>query len=150
MSKKMYCITTGDYEDLEIFACFESKEKRDVLLEKLGYHFNAYDISLDDDNYSKNNPKFFISYDNEYKIVCYEGVNSDKFLVVDLKDTFELDYILLEVPKDVYYLEEKEILKLCQDKFPSFQDTVYRLKSQWYSILDIDELIRKGELKFEL
>ena len=51
MSKKVYCISSGEYSDWHIAYAFESKEKRDKLYEVLcatSNDYDKYDLKLND------------------------------------------------------------------------------------------------------
>ena len=53
MSKKVYCISNGDYEDWHIAYAFESEEKRDKLLAVLyatSNDYDKYDLDLNDED----------------------------------------------------------------------------------------------------
>ena len=153
MSKKIYCIARGDWEDWHIYYSFESEEKRDKLLEVMhntDNDYHKYDLELKDgdiemdkiknvyfvDVYNGENniyihPKIYYSLDNE---VCKLNVCLDEN---------ELYSIHLPITKEEYLAindNEDKYIKIFNDYKAKVK---YMREVEGMSIDEIEELLNK-------
>ena len=150
MSKKIYCISSGDYEDWHIAYAFESEEKRDKLYEVLyatSDDYSKYELDLNDEDdritQIKNVYYVEVSQFDEYIDIDFRigyGYKEELYLSTDI---FSRELSSIEIP-----ITEEEFNKKNKDKYIKiFNDykakVKYMIEVDGMNIDEIEELLNK-------
>lgn len=150
MSKKIYCISNGDYENWSIAYAFESEEKRDKLYKVLcatSNDYDKYDLKLNDrdDKISQIKNVYYAKlsqFDEDIDIDFRVGYDYREEFNASI-DIFssQLYYITLPITEEEYNKKDKDkYVKVLNDYKAKVK---YMIEVEGMSIDEVEEMLNK-------